>query len=182
MCPADSRAGRLPVMSSLRRWVPPTRRVSQVPRSIFRHAPSPTTPDGPRGCSCSLLRAGDRLRDLWNPWPTITWRNEVESGSLALRLASSPREASKHGLLRTPLSQLHVVRAIHMASSFLLARLTRLNLALQRRQGAKAQTLGDSFSSVMATHDARFRDLSDYSSLGSFDRNYDDERDRRGTI
>lgn len=37
----------------------------------------------------------------------------------------------------TPLSQLHVVRAIHMASSFLLARLTRLNLALQRREDAR---------------------------------------------
>ncbi len=40
--------------------------------------------------------------------------------------------------LNTPLPQLHVVRAIHMASSFLLARLTRLNLALQRRKGRKA--------------------------------------------
>jgi hypothetical protein len=56
-------------------------------------------------------------------WPPATLCNEAESSSLALRLASSPREASTAGSPSVlPLRQLHIERAIHMAGSFHPAR------------------------------------------------------------
>ena len=55
---------------------------------------------------------------------TCDWCNEAESSSLPLRLASSLQKASAAGSPSVqPLRQLHVERAIHMASSFHLARL-----------------------------------------------------------
>jgi len=56
--------------------------------------------------------------------------NEAESGSLALRLTGSPREASPHGLLRLTLARLPVEWAINRVSSFQLTRSARLILAL----------------------------------------------------
>jgi hypothetical protein len=40
------------------------RRTSQVPRLIFRHAPSPTTPDSPTGSFARLSPVGGRLHHL----------------------------------------------------------------------------------------------------------------------
>ena len=68
-------------------------RVSQVPRLICRHALSPTTPESPAAAYACCFTADDRLQ----PSRRIShsqWSNEVESGSLALRLAPSPFEAS----------------------------------------------------------------------------------------
>jgi hypothetical protein len=55
--------------------------------------------------------------------------HEAGPGSLTLRLASSPSQASTAGLPRTPLSRLHGERAISMVSTFQLTRSTRLILA-----------------------------------------------------
>ena len=55
--------------------------------------------------------------------------HEAGPGSLPLRLASSPSQASTAGLPRTPLSRLHGERAISMISTFQLTRSTRLILA-----------------------------------------------------
>ena len=62
-----------------------------------------------------------------------TLHNEAESGSLALRLMGSPREASPHGLLRLTLARSvsrRIERAIDRASSFQLTGSARLILAL----------------------------------------------------
>jgi hypothetical protein len=59
-----------------------------------------------------------------------TLHNEAESGSLALRLTSSPREASPHGLLRLTLARLPVEWAIDRVGSFQPTRSARLILAL----------------------------------------------------
>jgi hypothetical protein len=59
-----------------------------------------------------------------------TLHNEAESGSLALRLTGSPREASPHGLLRLTLARLPAEWAIDRVSSFQLTRSARLILAL----------------------------------------------------
>src|SRR5271157_5831824 len=61
--------------------------------------------------------------------PTLA--NEAESGSLALRLTGSPREASPHGLLRLTLARLPVEWAIDRVSSFQPTRSARLILALR---------------------------------------------------
>jgi hypothetical protein len=72
---------------------------------------------------------------------TFALRNEAESGSLVLRLAGSPREASPGGLLRRSLAWLPVERATIRVTSFQVTRTTRLRLAHQRRKVAKDKTL-----------------------------------------
>ena len=62
---------------------------------------------------------------------TFNVRNEAESGSLALRLAGLPPEASPDGLLRRTLGWLSVERATDRVTSFHVTRTTRLCLALQ---------------------------------------------------
>src|SRR5262249_25517253 len=65
---------------------------------------------------------------------TTDWCNEAETGSLALRLASSPSRSSTGRLPATPPSRLHGERAIAMVSTFQLTRSARLNLADRRHQ------------------------------------------------
>src|SRR5215467_5347341 len=85
--------------------------VSQVPRLICPCALSPLTPGSPATASALCFIAGVRL----HPHPAdcpLPWRNEAESGSLALRLAGSSFEASPSGLLHFTLDRLHVEWAI----------------------------------------------------------------------
>jgi hypothetical protein len=52
----------------LGRWSPttrPLRRVSQVPRLIFLHAPSPTTPESPVAALAHCFTTGIRLHHVW---------------------------------------------------------------------------------------------------------------------
>src|SRR5688572_21291326 len=75
-----------------------TSRVSQVPRLIYPHAPPPTTPVSPMAAFTRCFTTDDRLHPLrWTGHSQCS--NEVESGSLALRLASLPRKASCRGSL-----------------------------------------------------------------------------------
>ena len=86
-------------------------RVSQVPRLISSHAPSPSTPGGSLSafahCFLNDLRL-QHLREIGH----LHWRNEAVSSSLALRLARSPCEASCTPLLLHTLAWLPVKRAI----------------------------------------------------------------------
>lgn len=53
---------RFPFGETLALWV--VRRISQVPRLIFRHAPSPTTPESPTGSLACLSPVSGRLQHL----------------------------------------------------------------------------------------------------------------------
>ena len=68
-------------------------RVSQVPGLIFRRTPSPTTPESPTVAGSRFFTAGAGFT-LFGRLAALTWRHEAETGSLALRLTSSPFEAS----------------------------------------------------------------------------------------
>ena len=106
MTPSDSRPGRPAVMHSRRRCpsvtpdAGPPGRVSQVPRLICRHPPSPTTPGSP---TAALLVASRSVlaSPLLAGWPLSTCCNEAESGSLALRLTSSRSRGFDGGLPRS---------------------------------------------------------------------------------
>ncbi len=87
--------------------IAPLGRVSQVPRPICRRAPSPPTPESPATASARCFVAGAGF-SRFGSLATLAERNEAESGSLALRLTPSPREASPAGLLRRMLAGLHV--------------------------------------------------------------------------
>jgi hypothetical protein len=103
-------------------------RVSQVPRLICPCALPPLTPGSPATASTHCFIADVRL----HPYPAdcpLPSRNEAEPGSLALRLAGSPFEASPDELPRPTLDRLHVEWAIYMVSSFHLTRSARLGLA-----------------------------------------------------
>jgi hypothetical protein len=113
---------------ALRVSTPLPDRVSQVPRLICPCALPPLTPGSPATASTHCFIASVRL----HPYPAdcpLPSRNEAETGSLALRLAGSPFEASPGGSLRPTLDWLHVERAIYMVSSFHLTRSARLGLA-----------------------------------------------------
>ena len=85
----------------------PPGRVSQAPRLIFPRALSPTTPEGPASAlpvaSPPVVRLHPSRRTGHLRFPI-----EAESGSLALRLAGSPPDASPAGLLHPALVRLHV--------------------------------------------------------------------------
>jgi hypothetical protein len=66
--------------------------------------------------------------------PRTEVRNEAESGSLALRLTSSPSRASSARLPWRPPRRLHVELAIHMVDTSQSARSAKLCLAHQREQ------------------------------------------------
>jgi hypothetical protein len=104
------------------------RRVSQVPRLICPCALPPLTPGSPATAFTPCFIAGVRLHPYQADCP-LPSRNEAETGSLALRLAGSPFEASPNGLPRPTLDWLHVEWAIYMVSSFHLTRSARLGLA-----------------------------------------------------
>jgi len=69
------------------------RRASQVPRPICRHAPSPITPESPATAYARFFTASSGLHLSWTDSHSQKF-NEAETGSLALRLAPSPHEAS----------------------------------------------------------------------------------------
>src|SRR2546422_952954 len=71
---------------------------------------------------------------IFGSFATLTLRHEAEPGSLALRLACSPREASPTGLLLLTLAWLIVERAINNVYTFQYTRSARLVLAHQRRK------------------------------------------------
>ncbi len=129
---SDSRHGPLTVICS--RWRLPrvaTRlpcRVSQVPRLICPCALPPLTPGSTATASTHYFIADVRLYPNRADCP-LPSRNEAEPGSLALRLAGSPFEASSNGLPRSTLDWLHVEWVIYMVSSFHLTRSARLGLA-----------------------------------------------------
>jgi hypothetical protein len=104
-------------------------------RSVPARRPQPP-PESPMGARARYFPTGVRLPHLWQSGRSQQ-RNEAESGSLALRLACSPREASPAGLLRPTLAWLPVERAILRISSSHLIRSTRLILAHQRRRGRR---------------------------------------------
>ena len=104
-------------------------RASQVPRSIFQCAPSPTTPKSPTNAYTCCFSAGYRLHPIRQAGHSQL-RNEAESSSLALRLTlSSTRGFSGQDYsIRCPSDYIDK-QAISMAGSFQPARLTRLGLA-----------------------------------------------------
>jgi hypothetical protein len=70
------------------------------------------------------------------------WCNEAETGSLALRLADSPPEASPLGLLPAALGRLSLEWAIKRMNSFQFIRSARLGLAHPRHQRKRASLKG----------------------------------------
>ena len=123
------------VMSSLRS-VGALPSLAGPPRFLDRsvHARwSPFTPESPPGAPARCFPVGIRLHHLWQTGHSHKC-NEAELGSLALRLACSPHEASPAGLLRPALAWLPAERAILRVNSFQLTRSARLNLALQSPQ------------------------------------------------
>ena len=144
MGPADPRTDRVAVMSSRYRWVPPISRVSRFLDQSFgtcRLQP-------PRLCSTVA-------HPFLSP-STAGFVAPATLGRTANRLTRSNRVHLRYGshlcsgrlrrprLLSTPLPSLHGERATHMASSFHLARLARLNLALQEpgNPGKSSTTVG----------------------------------------
>jgi hypothetical protein len=114
-------------------------RVSQVPRPFCPRALSPFAPEGPTGAHSRCFPAGGRLRHfrkIGHPH----WCNEAGLGSLTLRLAGSPPEASPTALLRRTLGWLSVERAIDRVTSFHVTRTARLVLAHRQHEISKART------------------------------------------
>jgi len=107
-------------------------RVSQVPLPIFPRALPPPTPKSPTIAPTRCFLVGSRLHPSSADWPLLSLCNEAVSGSLALRLACSPRKASPVRLLPPTLARLLVERVIYKISSFQNIRSTRLILALRR--------------------------------------------------
>src|SRR5262249_17344367 len=103
-------------------------RVSQVPRLSF----DARCPLSPRVVHPLHTLVASRMVSGFGTFGRLTttdWCNEAETGSLALRLASSPSRSSTGRLPATPPSRLHGERAIAMVSTLQLTRSARLNLA-----------------------------------------------------
>jgi len=90
MSPADSRRDRWRFCPPAHRWgsFAPSRRASQVPRPICRRLPSSTTPGSRVAASHSFAARVGFTVSGWLATPKCAF--EAESGSLALRLTSSP--------------------------------------------------------------------------------------------
>jgi hypothetical protein len=111
---------------------------------ICRRPPSPLTPGSPSAAYARCFTDGVRFRPFWKV-DHYHWFNEAETGSLALRLTSSPSRASTTRLPAPPPSRLHGERAIAMVSTFHLTRSTRLSLTHQKETKetkSRAQSLG----------------------------------------
>jgi len=108
----------------------PPRRVSQVPRFVFRCAPSSITPKDSTVALTRCFTADSGLHLSWAGWPSlffcVTRPNRVRFhyGSQLRAARASPQE-----LLPATPRALHVIRATYMATSFQVARQTRLVLA-----------------------------------------------------
>jgi hypothetical protein len=133
------------------------RRVSQDPRFVCRHAPSPLTPGSPMRACARCFRIGGRLQHL-RKIGRCHWFHEAESGSLALgsRLRSSrpslvvrpaaiarpDRPVSRSQLPFYAGPELHGERAIHMADTSQSARQIRVTLAHRRQRRRVRRVLG----------------------------------------
>ena len=142
MNPSDSR--RLPMTlidSCLGLGLSPSRRVSQVPRSVFRCALPPITPAGPRIARAHCFIRGDRLHPI-RETGRLHWCNEAESGLLSLRLAPSPKEGFDAKIAPDAASQATCQMGNYMVDSSHSTRLTRLGLAHRkaRKELRKAKT------------------------------------------
>ena len=111
-------------------------RVSQVPRrSVDARCPL-----SPRAAHPLHVLVASRMVTGFIISGSLTaanWCNEAESGSLALRLTSSPPRAPTARLPAPPPSRLHGERAIAMVSTFQLTRSTRLCLAHRNTRNAR---------------------------------------------
>lgn len=95
---------------------------------IVRRAPPPIAPESPTGALARCSPVDGRLHHVGKAGRSqggFRGRSEFT----LLRLTASPSKASYPGLLRRTLGRLLVERAIYKASSFQLARSTRLILA-----------------------------------------------------
>ena len=155
---------RLPADAVGQLWIPvrrcadtcTRRRVSQDPRLVCRHAPSPLTPGSPLRACARCFRIGDRLQHL-RKIGRCHWFHEAESGSLALgsRLRSSrpslvvrpaaiarpDRPVSRSQLPFYAGPELHGERAIHMADTSQSARRIRVTLAHRRKRRRHVQRI-----------------------------------------
>ena len=151
---SDSRTGPLPglclSLGSLKNLLP---HPAGSPRFLDRSVPT-RRPLSPRRAQqvlapiASLPVSGFRFSGRL---AALTLCNEAEPGSLALRLAGSPREASPAGLLRPTLAGLPVEWAIDRSNSFQFDRSARLILAHQMNadfRGPQTHALLQSRSSV----------------------------------
>jgi hypothetical protein len=154
---------RLPAEAVGQLWIPirrcagfrALRRVSQDPRPVCRHAPSPITPSSPVRASARCFRTGGRLQHL-RKRGRCYWFHEAESGSLVLgsRLRSSrqsfvvrpagiaqpDRSVSRRQLPFDAGPELHVERAIHMADTSQSARRIRVTLVHRRSRVERGRT------------------------------------------
>jgi len=136
MDPSDSQHGRMTVMFSNHPLVSkqPPRWISQVPRLIFPHALSPTTPGGPMAASTRFFTTGSGLHHSQEGWPhsnCVTRPNRVH-----LRYGSRVRSAGLRpfGLLRGPPAPLPVERVINRVTTVQTTRSDRLSLAHRRNR------------------------------------------------
>ncbi len=110
----------------------PPERVSQVPRLICPHAPSPTTPESPTDALTLCFSVGGRLPLLGQTGRShsgVTRPNRVR-----LRYGSHVRRTRLRAADRSvnALDWLPVERVIHRVNSFQFTRSARLNLAHPR--------------------------------------------------
>ena len=132
MNPSDFRRSPNSVIYS-RLWLttsPPPRRISQVPRSICPRVPSPHTPEGPMAARARCFTIGGGLHHLRKAGHTpkgLTRPKRVHA--CALRLTGSPIRSFDFTITLQPSVWLLVERAIYKATSFQVARSTRLRLA-----------------------------------------------------
>ena len=136
---------RFPFGETLSLWV--VRRISQVPRLIFRHAPSPITPESPTGSLACLSPVSGRLQHLrkfGRFQVRVTRPKQVRlrwARVFVVRAGTGP--SLPISLKRTGLTphvwlpardrpRLHTEQAINMSGTFQPDRSARLGLAYQR--------------------------------------------------
>ncbi len=114
-------------------------------RLICRPALSPFTPEGSTNAPVRCFFVDGRLRPFWK-LGRLHSHNEAESGSLSLRLAPLPSEASAAGSLpRQPLSRLLAERTICKVSTSHLTRSAKLAWRTRKNARQKNKELPDLF-------------------------------------
>ncbi len=112
----------------------PCVRVSQVPRRSV-DARRPLAPRVVRPLHMLVTARPVSGFMIFGSLTTTKKRHEAETGSLSLRLMSSPSRAPTTQLPTSPPSRLHGERAIAVGSTSQLTRSTRLSLAHRSRKG-----------------------------------------------